>query len=92
MIVSGDRLMCIKGNDLYAEGEFYTVGEFVNDKYFQLLTGCNGELWYASINDEGIRVPFNATESGYGDAWFIEINDKNRGAKTNTIMKNAITL
>ena len=90
MIKSGDRLICTKGNDLYTEGRFYTVGEFVNDKYFQLLTGCNGELWYASINDKGICVPFNIMESGYGDAWFAEINHAvNDNQDSRTMNNNA---
>lgn len=73
MMKSGDRIICTQGNELYLEGEFYTVGEFINERYFQLLTGYNGELWYAAINDVGICVPFNAMESGYSDAWFTEL-------------------
>ena len=37
-IHTDDKLICIQGNDYYAEGEIYTVGRIVNDKYFQLLT------------------------------------------------------
>lgn len=73
MIKRGDKLICTNGNVCYAEGETYTVGEFVNGKYFELMTGCNDEHWYATVDDRGIYVHFNAIENEHSDAWFAQV-------------------
>ncbi len=76
MIKSGDKLLCTDGNLSYAEGEIYTVGEFVNGKYFELMTGCNDECWYASVDEQGIRVRFDSIEHSQNDAWFAKIRNQ----------------
>lgn len=73
MIKSGDKLLCTGGNVCYAKGEIYTVGEFVNGKYFELMTGCNDEHWYATIDDQGIRVHFDSIDDTHSDAWFSKL-------------------
>ena len=73
MIQVNDKLLCVSGNEFYTEGNVYTVGNFVNDKYFQLLTGCNDEHWYATVDKEGIRVRFNTKYNEFDDAWFYKV-------------------
>lgn len=70
MIHTGDKLICTGGNTCYVEGETYTVGEFVNDKFFEIMTGSNDEHWYATRDDEGISVRFNSMKDKLSDAWF----------------------
>lgn len=77
MISIGDKLICTHGNYFYKEGELYTVGEFVNDKYFRLSTGYDNEHWYATIDDNGIYVSFDCLTEECDDAWFVAIKDKN---------------
>ena len=74
MINTGDKLLCTAGNEFYEAGKLYTIGEFINDKYFELPVdeGC----WYGTIDDRGIYVQFNCTVSGYGNAWFEIIENK----------------
>lgn len=62
-IYTDDKLLCIQGNDIYREGEIYTVGRIVNDKYFQLLTSGNDDHWYATHDEQGIHVSFDTTVS-----------------------------
>ena len=62
-IYTDDKLLCIQGNDIYLEGEIYTVGRIVNDKYFQLLTSDNDDHWYATYDEQGIHVSFDTTVS-----------------------------
>lgn len=76
MINTGDKLICIQGNDIYLEGSLYTVGRIINDKHFQLLTGNNADHWYATLNNQGIRVEFNMMKDKQRDAWFDEISEK----------------
>lgn len=76
MINTGDKLLCTHGNDIYSEGSTYTVGRIINDRYFQLLTGCNDDHWYATLNDQGIYVGFNIMKDKQCDAWFDEVNEK----------------
>ncbi len=76
MIKTGDRLLCINGNACYIEGETYTVGEFVNQKYFELMTGHNDEHWYATMDDGGIHVRFDSLQNDCSDAWFHELESK----------------
>ena len=68
-----DKLLCTKGNDFYAEGEIYTVGRIVNDKYFQLLTSGNDDHWYATLDDQGIYVSFDNIIAGNHKAFFDKI-------------------
>ena len=76
MINTGDVLICTSGNQFYKEGELYTVGDFVNDKYFILFTGHDDEHWYATIGEQGIYVSFDLaiTESTLAA---IEVLDRN---------------
>jgi hypothetical protein len=76
MLRVGDKLMCTAGNVFYREGKVYTVGDFVNDKYFVLKTGSSEEHWYATISDEGVHVRFNSMSSEYSDACFSKIKNQ----------------
>ena len=74
MIKTGDKLLCTNGNACYVTGEVYTVGKFVNGKYFELMTGSSEEYWYATIDNDGIHVRFNSMEDEYSDAWFSKVD------------------
>ncbi|WP_327193284.1 hypothetical protein [Psychrobacter sp. PL15] len=76
MINTGDKLLCRIGNNCYLEGETYIVGKFVNGRYFELMTGSNNDHWYATMNNEGIYVRFNAMRDEFSDAWFDKINNQ----------------
>lgn len=76
MIKTGDKLICTDGNACYETGKTYTVGEFVNRKFFELMTDCNHECWYASINDEGIYVHFNSIKGDQSDAKFHKLETR----------------
>lgn len=76
MISTGDKLICTGGNVCYVEGNIYTVGNFVNEKYFELMTGSNNNYWYATKDEEGIYVRFSSIEYVYSDAWFIKIGNE----------------
>lgn len=76
MISTGDQLLCTAGNTFYSAGNTYIVGEFVNEKYFQLLTGYNDEHWYATLNDEKVYVHFDSNTAVYSDAWFDKMNNR----------------
>ena len=76
MLRTGDKLMCTAGNVFYIEGKGYTVGDFVNEKYFVLKTGSSDEYWYATIDDEGIHVRFNSMNREYSDACFIRTDSQ----------------
>lgn len=78
MINTGDELLCTAGNTFYSAGQTYVVGAFVNDKYFQLLTGYNDEHWYATINNEKVYVSFDSATTVYNDAWFDRLSNKKR--------------
>ncbi len=73
MIQTDDKLLCIRGNDFYSEGEVYTVGRIVNNRYFQLLTGDNDDHWYATLDEEGIYVSFDSAIAEKSKAWFDKI-------------------
>ncbi len=77
MINTGDVLICTSGNQFYKKGELYTVGDFVNDKYFILSTGHDDEHWYATIGEQGIYVSFDCLTEECDDAWFVATEDKN---------------
>jgi len=77
MIKTGDELLCTDGNDCYVAGRTYIVGKFVSGKYFELLTGCNDDRWYVTMDDEGIRVCFSAITNDYCDAWFTKVENPN---------------
>ncbi len=76
MINTGDRLVCTAGNTFYATGNTYVVGDFVNDKYFQLFTGYNDEHWYATLNNEKIYVRFDSITTVYDDACFDKMKNR----------------
>jgi len=73
MISTDDKLICTQGNDFYLEGEVYTVGRIVNNKYFQLLTGSNDDHWYATLDKEGIYVSFDSIVAEGDKARFDKI-------------------
>ena len=73
MINTGDRLKCIQGNDAYLEGQIYTVGRIVNNKYFQILTNNNDDHWYATLDSEGIYVSFDSMQAKDNKARFDKI-------------------
>lgn len=73
MIDVDDQLLCVSGNEFYTKGDVYIVGNFVNDKYFELLTGCNDEHWYATEDKRGIKVCFNTKYNDLDDAWFCKV-------------------
>ncbi|MBF4488624.1 hypothetical protein IOD06_01795 [Psychrobacter sp. N25K4-3-2] len=73
MISTDDKLLCTQGNDFYLEGEVYTVGRIVNNKYFQLLTGSNDDHWYATLDKEGICVSFDSIVAEGDKARFDKI-------------------
>lgn len=78
MINTGDQLLCTDGNDYYVAGKTYVVGRSVNGKHFELLTECNDDRWYVVMDDEGIRVCFDAMKTDHKDALFIKVEDFNR--------------
>ncbi|WP_348549808.1 hypothetical protein AADH33_05320 [Psychrobacter sp. KFRI-CH2-11] len=73
VINTNDKLLCIQGNKFYAEGEIYTVGRIVNNRYFQLLTGSNDDHWYATLDERGIYVSFDSMTPDNNKAWFDKI-------------------
>lgn len=72
MINTGDKLICTNGNIFFVEEEIYTVGNIVNEKFFEIDTG-NGEHWYATKDSEGIYVRFNSLKAKISDAWFNKL-------------------
>ena len=62
MINTGDNLICVCGNDCYVQGVVYTVGDYINMKFFAVMTGDNDECWYATAECEnaGICIRFDA--------------------------------
>lgn len=74
MINTDDKLLCIKGNDFYSEGEIYTVGRIVNQKYFQILTETHDDHWYATVDEEGIYVSFDSMDTPANKAWFDTVS------------------
>lgn len=70
MINTGDELVCTDGNNCYVEGEVYTVGDFINERFFEIMTGNNNERWYATKDSKGIYIPFDANKK---IAWFDEL-------------------
>ncbi|WP_420230391.1 hypothetical protein ACOBWA_05190 [Psychrobacter sp. ER1] len=72
-IHTNDKLICTQGNAYYSEGEVYTVGRIVNDKYFQLLTSGNDDHWYATLDDQGIYVSFDTATATNNKAFLIRL-------------------
>ncbi|MGP5209412.1 hypothetical protein [Psychrobacter alimentarius] len=70
MIKSGDQLKCTSGNDFFSEGSIYTVGNIINEKFFQINIGLGDEHWYATKDSEGIYVRFDLDSHLVNDAWF----------------------
>lgn len=75
MLTTGDKLICVFGNRYYEEGETYIVGEFVNDKFFELMTGYDNECWYATVDESGIKVQFDNTFTDQDVARFVLEDD-----------------
>lgn len=73
-IKTDDKLLCTRGNNFYSEGEVYTVGRIVNNKYFQLLTTNKEDHWYATLDEEGIYVSFDSITDKDSRAWFDRID------------------
>lgn len=76
MIKTGDKVVCISGNDFYAEGHVYTVGSFINDKFFEIPTGCNDEYWYATRDSSGISIHFDTMATKVSNAHFNKLNNQ----------------
>lgn len=76
MIRTGDKLICTSGNDFYSAGNVYTVGNFVNDKFFEIPTGCNDECWYASRDSSGIYIHFETMQTKMKGAYFDKLNNQ----------------
>ncbi|MES1964956.1 hypothetical protein M0N77_06375 [Psychrobacter sp. AH5] len=76
MIQTGDKLVCTSGNAFYSVGKVYTVGEYVNDKFFEIPTGCNDEHWYATIDSSGIYIRFETMERKMANAYFDKLNNQ----------------
>ena len=72
MINTGDKLICTTGNPLFVEGQVYTVGSIINQKFFEIEVE-NGDHWYATKDSEGIYVRFNSLECEMSDAWFNKL-------------------
>ena len=60
MVNTGDELICTDGNNCYVEGYICTIGNFINERFFEVMTGNNKECWYARKDNEGIYVAFDA--------------------------------
>lgn len=67
----GDKLLCTHGNGIYIEGGVYTVGNFINDRYFELFVDATDDCWYATIDNQGICVHFDTNDAGYPKARFV---------------------
>ena len=76
MIKTGDKLICTSGNDFYSVGNVYTVGDFVNDKFFEIATGCNDECWYATRDSSGISIYFDTMQAKMENAYFDKLNSQ----------------
>ncbi|WP_413520736.1 hypothetical protein [Psychrobacter glacincola] len=68
----------MSGNAFYTAGHIYTVGNFINERYFELMTGINDECWYSEVDEEGIHVSFKDIADEYQNAWFDKIEKKKR--------------
>ena len=74
MLKTGDKLICTLGNSCYEKGETYTVGTSINDKFFKLMTGYDGDHLYTTNDASGIKVQFDDTKDKNSEAWFITEN------------------
>ena len=59
MINTGDNLICIFGNDCYTQGIVYTVGDYINPRFFAVMIG-DDECWYATAERDDIVIHFDA--------------------------------
>lgn len=75
MINTGDKLICTKGNAFFVEGQFYTVGNIVNEKFFEIKIS-DDDYWYATNDSEGIYVRFNSLKGRMSHAWFAKTESK----------------
>lgn len=76
MIKTGDKLICTSGNDFYSAGDVYTVGDYVNEKFFEVATGCNDEHWYATRDSSGIAIHFETLSTKVENAYFDQLNNQ----------------
>lgn len=76
MIKTGDKLVCTTGNACYQKGDVYTVGEYLNDKFFEVQTGCNDECWYATTDKSGIYIRFENIQAEMNDAFFDKVENQ----------------
>ena len=72
MINTGDKLISRNGNSFFVEGEFYTVGSIVNEKFFEIKIS-DDDYWYATKDSDGIYVRFNSLKGKMSDAWFTKV-------------------
>ena len=72
MINTGDKLICTNGNPFFVEGQVYTVGSIINQKFFEIEVE-DGDHWYATKDSEGIYVRFNSLKGNMSDAWFTKV-------------------
>lgn len=72
MINTGDQLMCTNGNLFFVEGQVYTVGNIVNQKFFEIEI-ADGEHWYATKDSNGIYVRFDSLKGEMSHAWFVKV-------------------
>ena len=77
MINYGDKLICTDGNTFFVEGQVYTVGTIINERFFEISTGSDNEHWYATKDIEGIYVRFNSLNGKMSNAWFAEVKRQN---------------
>lgn len=73
MVCTGDKLICTDGNTCFVEGQVYTVGNIINNIFFEINIGSDGEHWYATEDNDGIYVRFNAMQNKVCDARFVKI-------------------
>jgi len=75
MINTGDKLICTNGNNFFVEGEVYTVGTIVNEKFFEIKIS-EDNYWYATNDSDGIYVRFNSLKGRMSHAWFAKADLK----------------
>lgn len=56
----------------FVEGQVYTAGSIVNEQFFEINTGSDGEHWYATEDNDRIYVHFNSLRGKVSDARFAK--------------------
>ena len=72
MIDIGNKLICVEGNAFFVEGRIYTVGNAINEAFFEINAGSDGEYWYGTEDNDGIYVRFDAMKDKVSDARFVQ--------------------